>query len=92
MSRMRDPPLISKQGMNILLIEYLSEIELKTKKATDKADPLLDLSCRWPLMYVWINHPVVRACGLIPDLRSLFHLNRFDRLSGYPDNRSNPED
>jgi hypothetical protein len=46
MSRMRDPPLISKQGMNILLIEYLSEIELKTKKATDKADPLLDLSCR----------------------------------------------
>ena len=55
--------------MNFLLIEYLSEIELKTKKATDKADPLLDLSCRWPLMYVWINHPV----------RSLFHLNRFDR-------------
>lgn len=65
--------------MNFLLIEYLSEIELKTKKPPTRQTHYWICLARWPLMYVWINHPVVRACGLIPDLRSLFHLNRFDR-------------
>lgn len=32
-------------------------------------------SCRQPLMYVWFNWPIITACDLEMDLRSLFHLN-----------------